>query len=138
VLLYLGGRRVLKTHFYPQRGKVSFYGIARNRLLRPGHYTLEVGALDLAGNITPSADRVRVHVKLRYIVLASRHLVARAGKKFEIGVSTDAIRYRWTLGKRKGRNGGGVLRLRAPEKPGRYMLTVSERGHVDRARVVVK
>jgi hypothetical protein len=138
VLLYLGGRRVLKTHFYPQRGKVSFYGIAHNRLLRPGHYTLEVGAIDLAGNITPPADRVRVHVKLRYIVLASRHLVARAGKKFEIGVSTDAIRYRWTLGKRSGRNGGGVLRLRAPQKPGRYMLTVSERGHHDRARVVVK
>jgi FlgD Ig-like domain len=138
VLLYLGGRRVLKTHFYPQRGKVSFYGLARGRLLRPGHYTLEVGALDLAGNITPPDERLRVHVKLRYIVLASRHIVARAGKRFEIGVSTDAVRYHWSLGKRKGRNGGGVLRLRAPDKPGRYMLTVRERGHVDRAHVVVK
>jgi hypothetical protein len=138
VLLYLGGRRVGKTHFYPQHGKVSFYGIARQRRLRPGHYTLEVGALDLAGNITPADERVRVHVKLRYIVLASRHIVARAGKPFEIGVSTDALRYHWKLGKRKGRNGGGVLRLRAPGKPGRYMLTVSERGHIDRAHVVVK
>jgi hypothetical protein len=79
-----------------------------------------------------------VHVKLRYIVLASRHIVARAGKRFEIGVSTDAVRYRWSLGKRKGRNGGGVLRLTAPAKRGSYMLTVRERGHVDRARVVVK
>jgi hypothetical protein len=31
-----------------------------------------------------------------------------------------------------------VLRLDAPTKPGTYTLTVSERGHVDRARVVVK
>jgi hypothetical protein len=138
VLLYLGGRRIGKTHFYPQRGKVLFNGIAHHRRLRPGHYTLEVGALDLAGNITPPDDRVRVHVKLRYIVLASRHIVARAGKPFEIGVSTDALRYHWQLGKRKGRNGGGVLRLQAPGKPGRYMLTVSERGHIDRAHVVVK
>ena len=97
-----------------------------------------MGALDVAGNVTPPDDRVRVHVKLRYIVLASRHIVARAGKPFEIGVSTDALRYHWQLGKRKGRNGGGVLRLRAPDKPGRYLLTVSERGHVDRAHVVVK
>src|SRR6185437_9096244 len=95
VLLYLGGRRVAKTHFYPQHGSVSFYGIAHQRLLRPGHYTLEVGALDLAGNITPADQRVRVHVKLRYIVLASRHIVARAGEPFEIGVSTDAVRYHW-------------------------------------------
>jgi hypothetical protein len=138
VLLYLGGRRVAKTHFYPQHGKVLFYGIAHQRRLRPGHYTLEVGALDLAGNITPADDRVRVHVKLRYIVLASRHIVARAGKPFEIGVPTDALRYHWQLGDRKGRNGGGVLRLRAPGKPGRYMMTVSERGHIDRAHVVVK
>lgn len=138
VLVYLGGRRVLKTHFYPQRGNVSFYGLARNGLLRPGHYTLEFGAVDLAGNTTPESERVRVHVKLRYIVLASRHIVTRAGQTFEIGVSTDAVRYRWTLGERKGRNGGAVLRLRAPDKPGRYMLTVSERGHADRARVVVR
>lgn len=138
VVLFLGGRRVLKTHFYPQRGKVSFYGLAHGRLLRPGRYTLEVGALDLAGNSTPVADRVRVHVKLRYIVLASRHIAVRAGHRFEIGVSTDAVRYHWSLGKRKGRNGGGVLRLRAPDRRGSYMLTVSERGHVDRARLVVK
>ena len=138
LLLYLGGRRVLKTHFYPQRGKVSFYGLVHGRLLRPGHYPLEVGALDLAGNVTPADERVRVHVKLRYIVLASRHIVARAGKTFEIGVSTDAVRYHWSLDGRKGRNGGTVLRLRAPDKPGRYMLTVRERGHVDRAHVVVR
>ena len=136
--LFLGGRRILKTHLHPQSGKTTWDGHARGRLLRPGMYTLEVGALDLAGNSTPPAERRRVHVRIRYIALAASRLTARAGKRFEIGVSTDALHYRWQLGARKGRNGGGVLRLQAPDKPGRYVLTVSERGHVDRARLVVK
>ena len=138
LLLYLGGRRILETYRHPASGAVAWKGIAHGRLLRTGHYTLEVGAIDAAGNITPPDQRARVHVRLRYIVLASRHIVARAGKFFDIGVSTDAVRYHWTLGTRTGRNGGGVLRLRAPKKAGRYMLTVSERGHVDRARLVVR
>jgi hypothetical protein len=136
--LFLGGRRILLTQFHPQSGKVAWAGNAHGHLLRPGTYTLEVGALDLAGNSTPAADRWRLHVRLRYIALAANRILARAGKPFEIGVSTDAIRYHWQLGKRKGRNGGGVLRLRAPDRPGSYTLSVSERGHVDRAHVVVK
>jgi hypothetical protein len=136
--LYLGGRRILLTHFYPQEGSVSWNGLAHGGLLRPGRYTLEVGALDRAGNRTPPEERVRVHVRLRYIVLASRRIAARAGKRFEIGVSTDATRYHWQLGARKGRNGGGVLRLRAPKRRGVYVLTVTERDHRDRARVVVR
>jgi hypothetical protein len=136
--LFLGGRRILLTLQHRQRGKTNWGGIAGNRLVRPGSYTLEVGAVDLAGNSTPIADRQRIHVRLRYIDLAAKRIVARAGKRFEIGVSTDAVRYRWQLGARKGRNGGGVLRLQAPAKRGRYTLVVSERGHVDRARLVVK
>lgn len=138
VTLFLGGRRILKTHLYPQRGNVSWNGRAHGRLLRPGRYTLEIGALDLAGNRTPPEKRARVHVRIRYIALASRRFSVRAGKPFEIGVSTDAVRYHWQLGKRKGRNGGGVLRLRAPDRPGTYLLTVTEHGHVDRAHVRVR
>jgi hypothetical protein len=136
--LFLGGRRILLTNQHRQRGKTIWRGTVGDRLLRPGSYTLEVGALDLAGNSTPIVDRQRIHVRLRYIDLAARRIVARAGKQFEIGVSTDAVHYHWTLGKREGRNGGGTLRLRAPAKRGTYTLTVSERGHSDRARVVVK
>lgn len=136
--LFLGGRRILLTHLYPQRGKTTWGGFAHGHLLRPGSYTLEVGALDLAGNSTPPAERQRIHVRLRYIALATKRITAHAGKKFEIGVSTDAVHYRWQLGARKGRNSGGVLQLQAAAKPGTYTLTVSERGHVARARVVVK
>lgn len=138
VILYLGGRRILgPTYRHPASGSLSWNGLAHGRLVRPGAYTLELGAVDLSGNRTPPDQRVRVHVRLRYIALASTRIGVRVGKFFEIGVSTDALRYRWSLGGRRGRSGGAVLRLRAPKKPGRYRLTVSERGHVDRAHVVV-
>ena len=136
--LFYRGQRIQKTYRYPQRGATTWRGMVGDRVLEPGQYTLDVGALDLAGNSTPAAQRQRVHVAIRYIDLAAKRIVARAGKRFEIGVSTDAKRYRWQLGARKGRNGGGVLRLTAPTTRGTYTLTVSERGHVDRARVVVK
>ncbi|HET8527363.1 MAG TPA: FlgD immunoglobulin-like domain containing protein [Gaiellaceae bacterium] len=138
IVVFLDGRRVLKTLRHTQKGGVSTQAIAHDLLSRPGRYTLELGAVDLAGNSTPVDQRWRVHVRVRYIELANSRIVVRAGKRFEIGVSTDAVRYRWKLGARAGRNGGAVLRLTAPKKPGRYTLTVSERGHLDRARVVVE
>jgi hypothetical protein len=139
VLLYLGGRKILgPTYRHPTDGSLTWNGKAHGRLLRPGTYTLQLGAIDLAGNRTPKDERYSLSVRLRYIVLANRRLVVRAGKKLEVGVSTDAARYRWTLGRRTGRNGGPVLTLRAPTKRGTYTLTVSESGHVDRARVIVK
>jgi hypothetical protein len=136
--LFLGGRRIQLTYHHPQRGATSWNGRVGTRQLPPGAYTLQVGAVDAAGNSTPVADRARVHVRIRFIELAASRIVAGAGKVFEIGVSTDARRYRWQLGARKGRNGGAVLRLRAPSKRGTYTLTVTQRGHRDRARVVVK
>lgn len=135
---YLDGRRILFTHKHPQRGETTWNGFAHDRLLRAGTYTLEVGGVDAAGNATPVAQRVAIRVTIRYIVLANRRLAARAGRPFEIGVSTDAKRYDWQLGKRKGVASGSVLKLRAPSAPGAYTLTVAEHGHVDRARVVVR
>jgi hypothetical protein len=138
VAIFLGGRRVLYTLSHKQTGTVTWKGIGRHGRLRPGRYTLEVGAVDLAGNRTSTHERWRVHVRIRYLTLANTRIVARAGRRFEVGVSTDALRYHWRLGAREGRAGGAVLRLTAPKKPGRYVLTVSERGHLDRAKVVVR
>lgn len=134
---YLDGRRFLYTHKHPQRGSTTWDGRVHDRLLPPGTYTIEVGATDAAGNRTPAAQRVRIQVRIRYIVLATRHLRARPRGRLQVGVSTDARRYDWTLGGRRGRGSGSVLTLRAPAKPGRYVLTVSEHGHGDRAQVVV-
>src|SRR4029078_10769044 len=104
-----GGRGTPTPRLSPKPGETTWDGHANGRLLRPGTYTLEVGALDLAGNSTPPTERRRVHVRSRYIALAARRITVRAGSRFEIGVSTDAVRYRWQLGARKGRKGGHVL-----------------------------
>ncbi|MDX6454296.1 MAG: hypothetical protein QOD48_403 [Gaiellaceae bacterium] len=138
VLVYLDGHRILRTLAHQPSGSVSWYGVASGGRLPAGAYTLEVAARDLAGNSTPVADRWRVHVRVRFVQLASHRIVVSAGSRFEIGVSTDATRYSWQLGKRKGVASGPVLRLRASDRRGRYTLTVTERGHSERAAVIVR
>jgi len=119
-------------------GSFSWFGLADGKVLPPGSYTLEIGAVDAAGNSTPVAERQRIRVQIRYIELASKRIVVQAGARFAIGVSTDATRYTWKLGRRKSFAAGPLLRLKASTLRGRYTLTVSEHGHVDRAAVIVK
>lgn len=138
VLLYLDGERILRTHKHGAAGSFSWFGLTPKGRLQPGAYTLRVGAVDGAGNSTPLAEQQRLRVRLRYIELASRRIAVRAGQRFSIGVSTDARRYSWKLGKRKSFATGPVLSLKASTFRGRYTLTVAERGHVDRATVLVK
>lgn len=135
--VYLGDARVLYSHV-AAKGSIQWFGNGPNGTLKPGTYTLNVGAVDLSGNSTPVEDRARVRVEIRYIRLANAKIVARAGRTFEIGVSTDAKRYSWSLGRRQGKSSSRVLRLQAPTTRGRYTLTVSERGHVSRAAVFVR
>jgi FlgD Ig-like domain len=135
--VYLGGNRVLYSHVHA-KGTISWYGNGPSGTLQPGTYTLQVGAVDLTGNSTPAAKRARVRVEIRYITLANTKIVARAGRPFAIGVSTDARRYSWTLGRRRGKSSSNVLRLQAPTTRGRYTLTVTERGHSSRAAVFVR
>ncbi len=135
--VYLGDTRVLYSRANV-KGSIQWFGNGPNGTLAPGTYTLTVGAVDLSGNTTPAADRARVRVEIRYIRLANAKIVARAGATFEIGVSTDAKRYSWSVGRRKGKSSSPVLRLQAPTTRGRYTLTVSERGHAGRAAVFVR
>jgi flagellar hook assembly protein FlgD len=138
VIVYLDGTRIVRTRFAKERNTFSWDGVVHKQLLPPGTYTLSVGAVDLAGNATPVARRARILVQIRYIVLASHRIAGvAAGRKFDIGVSTDAKHYSWTLGARSGVATGPDLVLRAPAKPGRYELKVTERGHSDSAVVVV-
>jgi hypothetical protein len=138
VLVYLDGHRILRTLAHQASDSVSWKGIAHGLNLPAGTYTLEVGARDLAGNSTPVADRWRVHVRIRFVQLASHRIVVSAGSRFAVGVSTDATRYSWKLGQRQGVASGPVLRLRASDRRGRYTLTVTERGHSERAAVIVR
>jgi hypothetical protein len=138
VNLYLDGKRILRTYRHPAKGSFSWFGTADGNVLPQRSYTLELGAVDAAGNSTPVAERQRFHVRIRFIELASKRIVVRAGQRFSIGVSTDATRYAWKLGRRKSFANGPVLRLKASTLRGRYTLTVTEHGHVDRAAVIVR
>ena len=139
VILFLDGKKVAgPTYRHPAKGSISWYGKANQSTLPAGMYTLEVGAVDPLGNSTPVAQRLRVTVQIRYITLAAHRIVVAAGHRLVIGVSTDAKRYTWRLGKQKGQSRSHVLNVRASTRPGRYTLLVEERGHVDRAAVFVK
>jgi FlgD Ig-like domain len=138
ILLFLDGKRILKTFHHPQSGSVSWNGKVNGSALPAGLYTLEVGAVDAFGNSTPVADRVRVSVQIRYITIAAHRLTVAAGHRLVIGVSTDATRYAWRLGKLKGHSRSHVLNVRVPTRRGRYTLVVEERGHLDRAAVFVR
>jgi hypothetical protein len=137
VLVYLDGRVILgPTHATRPVGKLIWYG--RNE--PAGVYSLSVGAVDAAGNVTPRADRWPLRIGIRFITLANHRITGvGAGARFDIGVSTDAKRYGWRLGSVHGfaRGPTGVLTLRAPALPGSYPLIVTEHGHSDRAVVVV-
>jgi hypothetical protein len=138
VILYFDGKQVLKSFHHPQSGSVNWYGLVDHTPLPAGMYTLELGAVDAFGNSTPVAERLRVPVQIRYITLAAHRIVVAAGHRLVIGVSTDAKRYTWRLGKQKGQSRSHVLNVRASTRAGRYTLVVEERGHVDRAAVFVK
>lgn len=136
--LYLHGQRILVTNLHTATGSVSWNGHANGSTLAPGVYDLELGAIDPAGNSTPMKQRWHLQLRIRYIQLASAKIEAVAGARFVIGVSTDAKRYSWQLGRRKGHASSPVLRLLAPDRRGRYTLTVAERGHVSRAAVFAR
>jgi flagellar hook assembly protein FlgD len=139
VVAYVNGKRIVRTKSHQAKGAFAWYGTVGGALLPVGTYTIEVGAVDAAGNVTPIARRARVRVDLRYITLASHRIAGvKPGKLFEIGVSTDALSYRWKLGARVGVMSGPVLRVRAPKQAGRYTLIVTERGHSNAAAVLVK
>jgi hypothetical protein len=139
IILFLDGRKILgPTYRHPAKGSVSWGGTVDGSALPTGTYTLEVGAVDPLGNSTPIADRMRVRLQIRYITLAAHRIVVAAGHRLVIGVSTDAKRYAWRLGKQKGHSRSHVLNVRASARAGRYTLVVEENGHIDRAAVFVK
>lgn len=140
VRLYFRGQRIVgPTRWQAPVANILWNGTVGGRVLAAGTYTVDVGATDLAGNATPIGERWPVRVAIRFIALASHRIVGvRSRARFEIGVSTDARRYRWHLGVRSGGGQGPLLRLRAPARPGTYRLVVTEHGHSDRATVAVR
>jgi len=135
--VYLGPRRVI----FGRRSRPSYHvkwnGKAGGKSLPAGRYVLEVAAVDLAGNETPPAQRKRVVVRIRDIVLSdsSIHVAPRA--RFTVTVRTGAPQYTWRFADAHGSSKKKVLHLRAPKRRGRYRLVVSEHGHSTTATVIV-
>jgi len=137
-VLYLNGKKVLgPTRTHQPKGAVTWRGRVDGATLPQGTYVLWLGGVDLAGNVTPVAERRPVIVRIRYIEPTRQRVVVRAGAIAGIGVVTDATSYRWALAGRSGVHSGPLFRFRAPSRPGRYTLTLSEHGHSATATVVV-
>jgi hypothetical protein len=135
--VYLGGRRIILGRSSLPIGKVKWNGKVGGKQLPPGRYVLEVAAVDIAGNETPPAERKRVAVRIRNIILSegSIHVAPRA--RFTVTVRTAAPKYTWKLAGAHGTGTKKVLHLRAPAHHGRYRLVVSEHGHTTTATVIV-
>lgn len=136
--VFLDGTRILRTKTHQPRAVLTWYGTRDGKPLPAGTYRLRIGAEDVAGNVsTRAGERVRV-VRIRYIELLRHRIVVPAGVRFGVRVDTDAKRYGWRLGSRRGVGTSVQLVLRSPKRPGRYTLTVFERGHRDAAVVRVR
>jgi hypothetical protein len=139
--LHVNGIARVRSRFRPLRGALSWYGRVEGRTRPPGEYALAVGAADLAGNLARLARAGTV--RLRYLELDQATVRARPGAIVRIGVSTDVPSARWTLrrGRRIVESGAarptGVV-LRAPQRPGRYRLSVEAGGYRALALVVVR
>lgn len=130
------GRVVVRARSSRRLQKLDWYGKERRRPLPSGTYTFVVGTLDLGGN--RARNPVRTSIRIRYIELARKTVLTSPGALIRIGVSTDARRFHWRLGRRTGTAARPRLVVRAPLQPGRYTLVVGERGFQSAARVIVR
>jgi hypothetical protein len=131
-VLYANGRQVVKLKSF--KGRPLQWGRKNGMPTRPGGYRLRLRAIDEAGNPGPPS-RV-FSVRIRFIELARHVIRVPAGRRIIVRVETDAPFYHWRIGSRRGRVRDHRLVL-AAGAPGRYRLVVSERGHLDKALLVV-
>jgi hypothetical protein len=134
-MMLVDGRRRVLGRFHEREGRLVWFGQVDGRPVRPGTYEIRLRAFDRAGN--RSVRTRAVPVRVRYVELVPDRVEAVAGRRFSIGVATDARVYRWVFDGRKGKYRKRVLVLRAPEEPGTYVLYAVVGGWADRAEVVV-
>lgn len=134
-MMLVNGRRRVLSKFRATEGRLVWFGLVGGRPVPPGDYEIRLRAFDRAGN--RSARTRAVTVRVRYVELVRDTVEAVAGRRFGIGVSTDAVSYRWLFDGRRGKVRRKLLLLRAPETPGTYVLYVVVGRWADRAEVVV-
>jgi hypothetical protein len=134
-MMLVDDRRRVLSRFREREGRLVWFGRIDGKPVRPGTYEIRMRAIDRAGN--RSARTRAVQVRARYVELVPDRVEAVAGRRFSIGVSTDARVYRWMFAGRKGKYRKPILVLRAPEEPGTYVLYAIVGRWADRAEVVV-
>jgi hypothetical protein len=134
-MMLVNGRRRVLSKFRETEGRLVWFGRIGGVPVRPGDYEIRLRAFDRAGN--RSARTRAVSVRVRYVELVPDRVEAVAGRRFDIGVATDADVYRWLFNGRKGKFRKPVLVLRAPDEPGTYVLYVIVGRWADRAEIVV-
>ena len=136
-ILLLRGKLVVFTRSRKATGVLVWNGKSNTtrKPLPPGRYVLGVAAQDTAGN--RSKGKPFAIVQIRYVTLARARVVARAGGRFAIRVSTDAPRVQWQLHGRSGTMPRGTLHFRAPRSRGVYHLYVTVGRHTAACSVVV-
>jgi FlgD Ig-like domain len=134
-MMLVNGRRRVLSKFRETEGRLVWFGRIGGKPVRPGDYEIRLRAFDRAGN---RSSRTRaVVVRVRYVKFVRDEVDAIAGRRFGIGVSTDADVYRWLFDGRRGKFRKRVLVLRAPETPGTYAVYAIVGRFADRAEVIV-
>ena len=128
-----GVRAVGPTLFAQQDGQLRWFARTRGADATRGVHRLELGAVDIAGNV---GKRVSIGtLRVTYIRFARPLVRVRAGGRIVLGYSPpDAAR--WQLNSRSGIARHGRLAIKAPALPGRYSLYILQYTHADRATVV--
>jgi hypothetical protein len=135
-MMLVNDRRRVLSKFRETEGRLVWFGVTSGRPVRPGTYELRLRAFDRAGN---RSSRTRaVFVRVRYVELARDRIDALSGGRVAVRVDADASSYRWLFNGRRGTARKRILRLRAPEEPGRYVLYVKVGRWADRAEVFVR
>lgn len=134
-MMLVDGRRRVLSKFRETAGQLVWFGRVNGRTVRPGTYEIRLRAFDRAGN--RASSRRAVPAVVRFVELRRDRIEVVAGRRFSVGVSTDAPSYRWIFAGDKGTGRRGSLVLRAPETPGEYRVIVTVRGRADSAVVVV-
>ena len=138
LILWHGPRRLLRTRATRTSGKTTWDGRTAHVPWKAGTYTLTVGAVDLAGNVTPPGERKQIEVTIRYVAIGRHVIRVRAGRRFSVRVEAAAGAYTWSFARRHGTSRRPILRLRAPARSGRYRLIVAAAKHTTHAVVVVR
>jgi hypothetical protein len=143
-LVFVEGQLAVEARMRTEGEKeVAWDGSVDGRPLREGLYTLFARVRDLAGNLSPAA---RLSVRIRYLEVLPKVVVARRGTRLRFRVLTDASTVSWTLRKRGGRDvladaraRSGSIAVLLPDRirAGRYVLEVVANGHRERAVVRV-